>query len=174
MEILLISDTHGNQKMIKRMVDYAYRVDLVIHLGDDYKDALPFIEINKPTIRIPGTWGQEYQDPMIENRRLENFHKWRFYLTHTPTKDSHDLPSDEDPMAVIFTRQCDVFCHGHTHQPEIKKIGDVVVLNPGHLKYSSDRGFPASFAHLFIDDDSCRIQLIEERSRSLIDELTLK
>ena len=52
MKILVISDTHGNQSMINDMVPIAETADLVIHLGDDYSDALPFIE-KKILIFVP-------------------------------------------------------------------------------------------------------------------------
>ncbi len=174
MEILLISDTHGNTQMIDDMLNYAQKVDLVIHLGDDYRDAIPFLNHQIPTIRIPGTWGQEYQDPMIENRRFETFLNWRFFLTHTPSVDAHDLDQDIDPLKVIKENQCDIFCHGHTHEPKISTQNNLIILNPGHLKQSSDRGFLASFAHLFLTERACRIQLIHQRTGSVFDERLLK
>ncbi len=98
----------------------------------------------------------------------------KFFLTHTPTKDIHDLSSDIDPQQVLANQDCDIFCHGHTHQPIIQKMGSVVVLNPGHLKSDYDRGFPASYAQIKIDTNGCNIFLIEESSRSIIDTHRLK
>ena len=112
MKILIISDTHGNMRMVNAMLTIANQMDMVIHLGDDYRDAIPFLNQSIPTIRVPGTWGHEYQDPMIDNRRFETFDRWRFFLTHTPTKDSRDLPKDIDPVTVIDTKQCDIFVMG--------------------------------------------------------------
>ena len=174
MNILVMSDTHGNLSMIEKMLGVAKENDLVIHLGDNYDDAYLFIQEHIPTIRVPGTWGAEYQNVMIENRRFETFSDIKFFLTHTPTKDVHDLSTDIDPHQVLINQDCDIFCHGHTHHPNIQKMGSVVILNPGHLKADYDRGFPASFAQIKIDSNGVELLLIEESSRSIIDAHRLK
>jgi len=174
MKILVISDTHGNQSMINDMVPIAETADWVIHLGDDYSDALPFIEKKIPTIRVPGTWGKEYQDPMIDNRRFETFNGWALFLSHTPTKDPHDLHDDIDPEWVIQQKKCHIFCHGHTHQPSLKQSNNVTILNPGHLKRPFDRNYPASYAIITPLTASCHIQVIDFQTSATIDCVTLK
>ena len=173
MNVYIISDTHGNIGMVDAILELSADADLVIHLGDDYRDAIPFIDAKIPLIRVPGTWGREYEDPMIENRRFEDFLGWHFFLTHTPSKDLHDLPTDMDPEQVISDGLCDIFCHGHTHEPKISKMNDVVILNPGHLKAPNDRGFDASYANIIISNDACHIKIIDIQSKCLIDDLTI-
>tara|TARA_A100001015_G_C14987841_1_gene712390 strand:- start:62 stop:586 length:525 start_codon:yes stop_codon:yes gene_type:complete len=174
MKILLISDTHGNPKMIEAMCQIAPTFDLVIHLGDDYNDGSLFLSQKIPLIRVPGTWGQEYQDICIDNRRFEFFLRWKFFLTHTPTKDANDLMDDINPSLVLQQQDCDIFCHGHTHKPEIRKEGKVIILNPGHLKNINDRGFPASFSQIRLTEVHCHIQIVHFENRTIIDEVTLK
>ena len=174
MKILLISDTHVNHKMIKAMCEIALSFDLVIHLGDDYNDGALFLSQETPLIRVPGTWGVEYQDIRIDNRRFEYFMRWKFFLTHTPTKDPNDLMEDINPSDVLRQQDCDIFCHGHTHKPNIRKEGKVIILNPGHLKNAYDRGFPASFSQIYLTEAYCDIQIIDFESRSIIDEVCLK
>ena len=164
MKILMISDTHGNMSMIDKMVKIAEDFDLMIHLGDNYPDGVPFIESSIPIIRVPGTWGWEYQDDSIDNRRFETFLGWRFFLTHTPTSDPHDLDTDIDPEDVLKNAQSDLFCHGHTHKPTIYTVGNVTVLNPGHLKSSFDRGYNASYAKIELSELKCKISVIELES----------
>ena len=168
MKILMISDTHGNTSMINKMVSLAVDFDLTIHLGDNYPDGVPFIDSNVPIIRVPGTWGWEYQDNTIDNRRYEEFLGWRFFLTHTPTIDVHDLDSDLDPVDVLNNNGCDIFCHGHTHKPTIYTVGNVTVLNPGHLKSSFDRGYNASYAKIELSELKCKISVIELESSNEI------
>jgi putative phosphoesterase len=168
MKILMISDTHGNMSMIDKMVKIAVDFDLTIHLGDNYPDGIPFIESNISIIRVPGTWGWEYQDNSIDNRRFETFLGWRFFLTHTPTSDPHDLDTDIDPEDVLKHDQCDLFCHGHTHKPIIYKAGHSMVLNPGHLKSSFDRGHNASYAQIELSELKYEITIIELESGKVI------
>jgi len=170
----MISDTHGNAFMINNMVSIAVDFDLTIHLGDNYRDALPFIESKIPIIRVPGTWGWEYQDTTIDNRRFETFLGWRFFLTHTPTADPNDLDTDLDPNYVLSHDQCDIFCHGHTHKPTIYKDGNSTILNPGHLKSSFDRGYNASYAQIELSEYKCEISIIEFESKNIIYSTELK
>ena len=78
-EVIYFSDTHGNQPFNQQLLIIAETVDQVIHLGDDFKDATFLIDNNVSTIRVPGTWCHNYQDSMIDNRRFEDFHGWRFF-----------------------------------------------------------------------------------------------
>ena len=62
MKLLIMSDTHGNQTMIHAMIDHALKVDITLHLGDNYHDAQAILDAGACVIRIPGTWGAQYQD----------------------------------------------------------------------------------------------------------------
>ncbi|HSO71096.1 MAG TPA: metallophosphoesterase family protein, partial [Thermodesulfobacteriota bacterium] len=95
----ILSDTHGNveaiQEVIRRFL--AAKVDLVLHLGDDYLDILFFEAANLPVIAVPGLYCPEYRDPTILNRRIENLSGVRILLTHSPEVSNFDLPADLDP-----------------------------------------------------------------------------
>ena len=173
MNILLISDTHQNIEFVQIMVDTEKNADLVIHLGDDYQDAQLFIDAGIPLIRVPGTWTPEYSNPMIDNRRFETFFGWKLFLTHTPTAAPQDLPDDIDPEQVIRDKQCDIFCHGHTHHPMISKAKCVTILNPGHLTSPIDRGARASFARLDVSNEACTINIIDFFTRTIVQEMVL-
>lgn len=161
MKIAVISDSHRNQQYVVQFLDQLREIapDLVIHLGDDYDDALPIMDAGYATIRVPGTWSSYYQDPFIENRRFETFEGWRFFLTHTPEPDSHDLPTDIDPCQVIQDQDCDVFLHGHTHYPKIQVVNDVMVINPGHTKAEMDRGSAPSYAVIDLTKNTINVTI---------------
>ncbi len=171
MKILMLSDTHGNQVMLQRVIMYLSqnKIDLVIHLGDDYQDGELIIAAGYPLIRIPGTWTVEYKNTLIENRRFEVFEGWRFFLTHTPESHFNDLPDDLDPQVILTNQECDVFCHGHTHHPEIvTDDNDVIRLNPGHLKRPEDRGCRASFAILDVTSNDLKIKILDYETLALV------
>ena len=50
MNVYIISDTHGNIGMVDVILELSADADLVIHLGDDYRDAIPFIDAKIPLI----------------------------------------------------------------------------------------------------------------------------
>ena len=161
MQLLIMSDSHGNVSYIDSLLSIAKSSDMVIHLGDNYSDAKGFLEYDLPMIRVPGTWGWEYQDAFIDNRRFETFNGWRFFLTHTPTSDPNDRFDDLNPETVIQNKECDIFCHGHSHKPMINHQNNVCILNPGHLKSAVDRGYKASYAILHLTKPYCLIQIFD-------------
>ena len=163
MKIWLISDTHGSSQYLEKLATLLETIqpDLIWHLGDYYEDAEPLIQKGYPTVRVPGTWSDYYQNPLIDNRRIETVSGWRCLLTHTPTQDAHDLPDDPAPELLIQTKQCDLCCHGHTHKPEIRNENGVWVMNPGHLYENDRRGHPPSYGILDINNHTCDATIYE-------------
>ncbi len=141
----ILSDTHGNveaiQEVIRRFL--AAKVDLVLHLGDDYLDMLFFEAANLPVIAVPGLYCPEYRDPTILNRRIENLSDVRILLTHTPEVSKFDQPGDLDPQG---NAPVDIVLYGHTHIPNIQEREGVLWVNPGHLKAFDRRGHILSYA----------------------------
>ncbi len=173
MKVLICSDSHGNMSFIQTMYRVAQqeKVDLVIHCGDNYEDAEYFVEHKMPCVRVPGTWSDYYQNSMIDNRRIETFEGWNCLLSHTPTVDSHDLPSDPDPQVWFESKNINIMFHGHTHKPEIERLSPTRIrVNPGHIKADHDRGYPASYAIMTCSSSLCHIQIIDVYTQELIDE----
>ena len=161
--ILVMSDSHGNKELVNLLIDYAKKVkpDFIYHLGDYYDDANPIIEEGFACVRVPGTWTPYYQDFRIENRKFEIVDGWRFYLTHTPTTHYNDLADDTDPEDIINQRQADIVLHGHTHNYDISENNNVLVINPGQTKAKSDKGRPATFAQIYVDDKQISVEILD-------------
>ena len=148
--IAVFSDSHGNLSLLEKglLAIGPFQVDEVLHLGDDYQDANLVLDHGYALTRVPGTWTVEYQDKYIDNRLYMNVEGWRLFLTHTPLSHNMDRLDDKAPENVLADGLCDVFLHGHTHQPTICKRGHTVMVNPGHVKNWEDRGYPATFCIL--------------------------
>ncbi|MBG91176.1 MAG: hypothetical protein CL521_05105 [Actinobacteria bacterium] len=174
-QIVMISDSHGNMANIDRILSIiqADPVDLLIHLGDDYQDARPIIEAKIPVIQVPGTWTKEYMDFRIDNRRFEDILGWRFFLTHTPEAHFNDRADDPEPSVVWQEGDFDLFCHGHTHRPEIIQDQSRVRLNPGHIKEEMDRGYPATYTQINLSKTACQIDIKYLKDQQLLTTLTL-
>jgi putative phosphoesterase len=141
----ILSDTHGNveaiQKVTRRFL--AAKVDLVLHLGDDYLDMLFFEAADLPVIAVPGLYCPEYRDPTILNRRIENLSGVRILLTHSPEVSKFDQPGDLDPQG---NSPIDIVIYGHTHITNLQEREGVLWVNPGHLKAFDRRGHVLSYA----------------------------
>jgi len=160
-KVALVSDSHGNLDYINIFLNNieSQQVDQVIHLGDNYDDCQPIIDKKLHLTRVPGTWTPYYLNKQIDNRLHETINDWHFFLTHTPTSHYNDLNIDEHPEDVIKQKKCDIFCHGHTHHPKVENINDVWVINPGHIKDETDRGYPATYAILDLNKASFTVTI---------------
>lgn len=132
----VISDTHHNDAVIQPLMTVfrANGLGNVIHLGDDYPDADSFVEAGFQVLRVPGTWGPEYESPYYENRFTITERGWDIFLTHTPESHANDRREDPRPEDVIRTRSAQIILCGHTHLAKLDEQNKVIIANPGHLK----------------------------------------
>ncbi|MFQ6067292.1 MAG: metallophosphoesterase family protein [bacterium] len=148
MRIGVVSDSHKNldnlESAARKLIEE--KVQVIIHLGDDYDDAKVLGEFQVELVRIPGVFSSYYQDPRIRNRLVREFCGVKTLITHAPTPHKNDPPGELSPQELIDRERIKVVLHGHTHIPEIKKKAGILWVNPGHLQEEDKRGFPPSFA----------------------------
>lgn len=172
MKLGLVSDTHGaieNLRRAGRELAAHWQVDMIVHLGDEWEDfdVLRDLPVKK-IIRVPGIYCQQYLDPDISNRVLENIEGCRVLFTHTDKINKNDLPGDPDPEELAAGQKVDVICYGHTHIPVIRRENHVAWLNPGHLKNQDKKGYPPSFAVLEIKGSHLKMWLIDFNSLKIV------
>ena len=147
-KIIILSDTHKNQKFIRKVFKKEKEYSHIIHLGDDFEDMNDNYDItdNVDLIKIPGIYHAGYKDgttPSVLEIEIED---WRFALAHM----LEDLATVNHPA--------DVYLYGHTHHSHYDQIGDKHFINPGHLKADSDRGQKASYVVMIINGNNLEIQ----------------
>lgn len=151
MRVGVVSDTHGHLENLRRALRslLGFGVEVLCHLGDDYDD-LGAVEIPEglEVVRVPGVFSPYYRDPSIKNRVLREFGRWRVVVSHTLERHENDLPGDPDPMQLVKDQEVDVVLYGHTHVPEVRVEGRVLLFNPGHLKDEDKKGYPPTYGLL--------------------------
>jgi len=148
----VMSDTHGNQRLMHEVADCLVQqlgAQLLFHLGDDYQDAETLPLSGLPVRKVPGLWCPEYHDPRISNRLVENIAGLTVVAVHA---DKDLRPSDYG---------ADVVLTGHTHTPRIELVGPLLHVNPGHLKPRADRGERPTFATIAITSDKVHARIHE-------------
>jgi putative phosphoesterase len=133
MRIGIISDTHHNEEYTKRAVRYLIdegRAEVIYHLGDEWEDIPAAEREGAKVVTVPGIYAEQYKDPAIPNKIVEEVKGVKVILTH----DIDDLTEEE--IAAN-----DVILHGHTHSYELRLTLNKLFINPGHLKeeYHKDR-----------------------------------
>lgn len=152
MIIGVMSDTHGNRRLMHQVADYmqsTHGVELIFHVGDDYEDGLELAHAGHRVKLVPGLSCDAYHDKRVPNRIIEPCDGLRIAAAHA----DQDLRAVERAAAIVLT--------GHTHEARIAKIARTIYLNPGHLKAPVDRGQRASYAIIETGADDVRVAIHE-------------
>ncbi|MCC6486193.1 MAG: YfcE family phosphodiesterase [Candidatus Hydrogenedentes bacterium] len=152
MIIGVISDTHGNRRMMHEVADYLkvrHRAELIIHVGDDYADAAELAMAGHDVRMVPGLWCPEYGSGRVPRRIVETLGG----ITVSAAHAAKDLRAVELSASIVLT--------GHTHVAAIERIGPSLHVNPGHLKSRFDRGQRPSYAIIETNDDTVSVRIHE-------------
>jgi len=139
MKIAIISDTHDNITNLEKFLNWARinNIEALIHAGD----------VSAPSVLsktlAPNFSGSIHLifgnvgDPMLLKKVAEELKNVNYYgeagmfeinglsiaLVHQP----------ERAESYIASGGFDLVIYGHTHQSEIKRVGNTMVINPGTL-----------------------------------------
>ncbi len=128
---VVISDSHGRCAALEQMEKILAENDLVIHLGDGFRDVLRFVR-NSPQMPqklylCRGNCDFSYAEDefvlTVEGVRIFCCHGHRYGV-----KTGRDLLA-----ARARELDCTVALYGHTHVAKEEEIGGVLCLNPGSL-----------------------------------------
>jgi putative phosphoesterase len=177
LKLAIVSDSHRNLDGLREAVKdilSTHKVDLFIHLGDDYDDAAVFDEFGCKYLRVPGVYSNYYADKSVPNRLLKRFNGWKFLLTHTEASHSNDLAVDVKPEGLAEKKQIDVVLYGHSHIPNLEVRDEILLVNPGHLKAEDKKGYPATYAIIDINDASISAMITSVGSGKTLEEIDFK
>lgn len=146
MRILVISDTHGNDRDIDRLIKVV-APDRIYHLGDSENECRYITNVAKcPVEMVQGNC--DWYSSLPERVVLE-VGKHVLLLTHghkLRCKVSYDGLVKEARMLGA-----DYILYGHTHQPEIEEFMGCTIINPGSLTYPRQYDRRGSYAVLNVD-----------------------
>lgn len=136
----IISDTHDNIDLAKKAVEYfnSKNIDYCLHAGDMVAPFVAKLVFKNLNCKEKMTIVQGNNDGEIRGLRL-NFTKIGCNIAGTTYIGSIDdkkiiMQHDIHPKileSLSVSNKFDIIIYGHTHNPEIKKIKDVIIINPG-------------------------------------------
>ena len=159
MKILVFSDTHGyTTKMHEIISRKRADTDLVIHLGDHYRD-VEEVSRDFPAIAFLGVRGNcdfLVNDNYPQSRTFA-YDGHKFFLTH-----GHMQAVKHDSYALLTLEAkkngCDVALFGHTHVNTHKEVNGVTVFNPGSI--SSPRDFTGgTYGIITIENEKIKFEI---------------
>ena len=132
MLIGIISDTHDNMPQIKRAVDLfnERKVEHVVHAGD-FTSPFTFRILRDLTCGFTGIFGNNDGDKLLlqkmsGGRVFNQPHIFELEGRKIVLMHEHHIAD-----ALADSGHYDLVICGHTHKPEIRKVKNTLVINPG-------------------------------------------
>ena len=158
MKLMIVSDIHGSFENTKNLVNKfkTSKADKLIILGDiyhgySYQDTNDMVNLFSTICTklylIRGNCDSDYDEDIspvgLLKELMIEFNNRHIYFNH----GHQGFPNCE-------FKQGDIYCHGHTHIPSIRKLDQIIVCNPGSVSLPRG-GYKASY--MIIDDDGIYI-----------------
>lgn len=129
MRIGVVSDSHGRMQCLRDAVEKMGPVDLILHAGDFYEDA---IRLQKETglkvVAVVGNCDWQSQGPAEEVIETGGY---RILLTHG---HQYQVKSGYGKLIDKFkSSDYHIIVFGHTHIAEILPVNGGYLLNPGSV-----------------------------------------
>lgn len=147
MRILVCSDNHMDQNILKEVYQKHQDMDLYIHCGDSetsMKNLRPFSCVA----------GNNDYDPEYPKFRVIDTPKHSFFVTH-----GHQEWCDYEAMGEkARATGCDVVLYGHSHKFDDTTYEGIRFINPGSMTRPRTMA-PPSYAIIEIDDITGEIEV---------------
>lgn len=148
MRILIVSDTHGQNRNLEKAIERVGAIDMLVHLGDlegleGYISEL----VDCPVHMVAGN-----NDFFSDLNREEEFEIGAYHTFITHGHCYYVSMNTERIKQEGMERNADIVMFGHTHKPLIDKGNGITLINPGSLSYPRQEGRKGSFILMEIDD----------------------
>lgn len=129
MKILVLSDTHGDIDKAKEAIEENSNIDLIIHLGDYFRDAEKLSGMF-PDIPVEYIYGNsDFMIGDVPAEKLLEFRGKRIFITHghrySVKWDYNRLYKKAEEM------HADLLLFGHTHVADMVEREHCYLVNPG-------------------------------------------
>lgn len=136
MNILVLSDTHGDIEKAEKAIRDNEDVGLVIHLGDYFRDAQKLSGMF-PDLKMEYIYGNS--DFMVENipaEKMLEIEGKRIFITHG---HRYSVKWDYERLYKKAEElKADLLLFGHTHIADIVYKGSCCIMNPGSISDPRD------------------------------------
>lgn len=148
MKVLVISDTHGYEGDVLRILYKESKIDLLIHCGDVEGGQWKIQEMaGCPCWFVKGN--NDYFWDLPEDV-LINIGNIKVFVTHGHLYGIHTTKARVEAEARKRGAQIAMF--GHTHYPYLEQKTGLTLLNPGSLTYPRQAGRQGSYMILEINE----------------------
>ena len=121
MKIVVASDNHGDEEVLKRIYKANQDADLYIHCGDSQmlpSEIYPFI-----SVKGNNDFTNDYPKELYFDTPFG-----KMYITHG--NFLYGITPE-----LVKMKDCKIFLFGHIHRPRLQKMNDTFVVCPGSTSF---------------------------------------
>ena len=130
MKVLIVSDTHGREDNLEKVLEKESPIDAMVHLGD-VEGSEDYIRIltDAPVYMVAGN-NDFYTD--LPGQAVIDLDGYRAFITHG--HGYHVSYSPNRLVAEALHRNAQIAMYGHTHVPHLEQV-EGCLLYTSHLKF---------------------------------------
>jgi len=134
MFIGIISDTHDNLPVIRRAVEVfnERKVGHVIHAGD-FTSPFTFRALKHLACDFTGIYGNNDGERVLLQKLSHARIFTQPYILELANRKIVIMHEHQVVDALADSGHFDLVIYGHTHEPDIRKRGNTLIVNPGEL-----------------------------------------
>ena len=149
MNILIVSDTHGQNRNLELVLKKSGPLDLFIHLGD-MEGSEDYIRTICPCPAYMVAGNNDFFSDLEKEMEVE-IGRYRVLLTHGHYY--YASMGTGELWKEAKARGLDVVMYGHIHRPVLEKKDGITILNPGSLSYPRQDGRKPSYILMELDKE---------------------
>lgn len=147
MKVLLVSDSHGRNQNMEKVIRKVSPIDLLIHLGD-LEGSEGYLETISPC-PVEMVAGNNDFFSRLPREKVVQIGRHKVFLTHG---HNHYVNYGYDRLREAARRSgCDYAFFGHIHRPVFDTDENVTVVNPGSISLPRQDNRRPSYAILDVD-----------------------
>ncbi len=158
MKILVLSDSHGNRRVVEKVLDKMHdSCDMVIHLGDGESD-MDIVREKYPDLPIEQVAGNCDRSSMLPSTKVVEAGDVKIYLCHGHIQGVKGGLGHLRELAEMCG--CTIAMFGHTHARLERYEEGFYFFNPGSVSMSHD-GNPPSYGVVDISPAGILLNVVD-------------
>lgn len=148
MKVVILSDTHGYNDRMWKVLEEEAPYDMVIHCGD-LEGAERQLR-DKVDVALHMVAGNNDYSSELDRMQTFRIGNYKVLLTHG---HRHRIYSDISPLYYLArANEVDMVIFGHLHVPVVVEESGVTLLNPGSLTYPRQENRRPSYMIMTLDE----------------------
>ncbi|WP_416151409.1 metallophosphoesterase family protein [Salipaludibacillus sp. HK11] len=132
MKALVMSDSHGWDNEVKKIVDrHRNDVDAIFHCGDSELSGDASALDGVRTVKGNCDFGSDFPEEYVESVKDTTVFVAHGHLLNVKMTEMNLIYKGEETEAQVV-------CYGHTHIPAAVQEHNIVILNPGSMRLPRD------------------------------------